>query len=244
MPWSGLTAWYVRRETRTITYPAKGGTRHVQAPRKASAEVPNLSKGEMCSNYSLSICPRFLQPFTVLPEGQAPKALRSQISNSGTPRGPIIDIFNFSGGRCRTLPSAPPPPRVQASSQDNGSHLPAGGSSGAATCPRGSGSRLLARGSSGATTCPRDSGSRLSAQGSSRAATCHLGSSTHHLAHGSSGAATCPEYGFYRLQANKQISLGDPAIMISIGVHVHVSSKTLRDKGCPARSQGVQQATH
>jgi hypothetical protein len=108
MPWSGLTAWYVRQEMRTVTYPAKGGTRHVQASRKASVEVPNLSKGEMCSNYSLSICPRFLQPFTVLPEGQAPKALRSQISNSGTPRGPIIDIFNFSGGRCRTLPSAPP----------------------------------------------------------------------------------------------------------------------------------------
>jgi hypothetical protein len=53
-----------------------------------------------------------------------------------------------------------------------------------------------------------------------------------------------PEYGFCRLQANKQISLGDPAIMISIRVHVHVSFKTLRDKGCPARSQGVQQATH
>jgi hypothetical protein len=53
----GLIASYVRRETRTVTYPAKGGTRHVQAPRKASVEVPNLSKGEMCSNYYLSICP-------------------------------------------------------------------------------------------------------------------------------------------------------------------------------------------
>jgi hypothetical protein len=47
----------MRQETRTITYPAKGGTRYVQAPRKASAEVLNLNKGEMCSNYSLSICP-------------------------------------------------------------------------------------------------------------------------------------------------------------------------------------------
>jgi hypothetical protein len=26
-------------------------------PRKASVEVPNLSKGEIYSNYSLSICP-------------------------------------------------------------------------------------------------------------------------------------------------------------------------------------------
>jgi hypothetical protein len=26
-------------------------------PKKTSAEVPNQSKGEMCSNYSLSICP-------------------------------------------------------------------------------------------------------------------------------------------------------------------------------------------
>jgi hypothetical protein len=32
-------------------------------------------------------------------------------------------------------------PCVQASSQDNGSYLPAEGSSEAATCPRGSGSR-------------------------------------------------------------------------------------------------------
>jgi hypothetical protein len=47
----------MRRETRTVTYPTKRGTRYVQAPRKALAEVLNLSKGEMCSNYSLSICP-------------------------------------------------------------------------------------------------------------------------------------------------------------------------------------------
>jgi hypothetical protein len=94
-------------------------------------------------------------------------------------------------------------PRVQASSQDNGSCLPAGGSSGAATCPSGSSFRLLAR-------------------GSSRAATCHLGSNTHHLAHGSSGAATCPEDRFCRLQANKQISPGVAAIMISIGAHSYL----------------------
>jgi hypothetical protein len=72
----------------------------------------------------------------------------------------------------------------------------------------------------------------------------HLGSSTHHLAHGSSGATTCPEDGFYRPQANKQIPPGDQAIMISIGVRTRVSSKTLRDKGCSTRSQGVQHAAH
>jgi hypothetical protein len=33
------------------------GTRHVQAPIKASVEVSNLSKSEIYSNYSLSICP-------------------------------------------------------------------------------------------------------------------------------------------------------------------------------------------
>jgi hypothetical protein len=56
-PRSGLTTWYVCQEMRTITYPAKGGTRHVQTPRKASVEVSNLSKAEMCSNYSLIIYP-------------------------------------------------------------------------------------------------------------------------------------------------------------------------------------------
>jgi hypothetical protein len=84
----------------------------------------------------------------------------------------------------------------------------------------------------------------LPTRGSSGAATCHLGSSTHHLAHGSSEAATCPEDGFYKLQANKQISPGDLAIMISIGARARVSSKTLHDKGCPVRSQGVLQVAH
>jgi hypothetical protein len=92
--------------------------------------------------------------------------------------------------------------------------------------------------------CPRGSGSRLSAQGSFGAATYHLGSSTHLLAHDSSGAATCPEDGLYRLQANKQISPGNPAIMIFIRARARVSFKTLRNKGCSTRSQGVQQAAH
>jgi hypothetical protein len=86
---------------RLLPIPLRGGKWHVQAPRKVSAEVSNLSKDEICSNYSLSICPRFLQPFTALPEGQAPKALRSRISSSGTSRGPAIDVFNIRGGRCQ-----------------------------------------------------------------------------------------------------------------------------------------------
>jgi hypothetical protein len=89
-------------------------------------------------------------------------------------------------------------PHIQASSQDNSSRLPAGGSSEAVTCPRGSVSRLPARDSSGAATCPCGTGSSLLARGSSGTATWHLGSSTHHLAHGSSGAPTCPKDRFYR----------------------------------------------
>jgi hypothetical protein len=86
------------------------------------------------------------------------------------------------------------------------------------------------------TGCPRGSDSRLPARGSSRATTCHLGYNTHLLAQDSSRATTCPEDGLYRLQAIKQISHGDPAIMISIGARARVSSKALRDKGCSARS--------
>jgi hypothetical protein len=54
----------------------------------------------------------------------------------------------------------------------------------------------------------------------------------------------CPEDRFCRPQANKQILPNDQAIMISIGARMHVSSKMLRDRGCSARSQGVQQAAH
>jgi hypothetical protein len=90
-------------------------------------------------------------------------------------------------------------PRVQALSQYNGSRLPAGGSFGAAMCPRGSDSCLPARGSSGAITCPHGSGFHLPARGSSGVATCHLGSSTHLLAQGSSKATMCPEDGLCRL---------------------------------------------
>jgi hypothetical protein len=120
-------------------------------------------------------------------------------------------------------------PRVQASSQDNDSCLLAEGSSEAATCPRGPGSRSrlgaapgpprvpAARDSTGSATCPRGLGQL---QG-------------HHVPPGLCG-----------LQANKQISSGDPAIMISIGAGTPVSFKALHDKGCSARSQSMQQAAH
>jgi hypothetical protein len=135
-------------------------------------------------------------------------------------------------------------PRVQLSSQDNGSRPPAGGSFGGATCPRDSGSHLLARDSSGAATCPVA------------------------LAPASwPGAAPGPPHGTWApaptiwlmtalklprvlrtgsagRKANKQIPHGDQAIMISIGVRTRVSSKMLRDKGYSARSQGVQHAAH
>jgi hypothetical protein len=38
----------------TVTYPTKGCTLVVQTPRKASTEAPNLSKDEICFNFSLS----------------------------------------------------------------------------------------------------------------------------------------------------------------------------------------------
>jgi hypothetical protein len=53
-----------------------------------------------------------------------------------------------------------------------------------------------------------------------------------------------PKDGFCRPQENKQIPPGDQTIMISIGARTHVSSKMLRDKGCSARLQDVQQAAH
>jgi hypothetical protein len=66
-----------------------------------------------------------------------------------------------------------------------------------------------------------------------------LGFSTHLLAQGSS---VSPE--LCGLQANKQISSIDPAIMISIGAGTPISSKALRDKGYFTRPQGMQQVAH
>jgi hypothetical protein len=63
LPWFDLIAWYVYRETQTITYPTKGCTLDVQATRKVSTEAPNLSKHEICFNFSLSIS---IQVFTAI----------------------------------------------------------------------------------------------------------------------------------------------------------------------------------
>jgi hypothetical protein len=51
----GLTVWYVCWETQTVTYHIKGCTLDVQAHRKASTKVFNLSKDKICFNLSLSI---------------------------------------------------------------------------------------------------------------------------------------------------------------------------------------------
>jgi hypothetical protein len=75
-------------------------------------------------------------------------------------------------------------PRVQASSQGNGSRLLAKDSSEATMCPRGSDSRSRLGAAPRAPRAPV-------AGDSTGAAMCHLGSSTHLLAQGSSGAAMC-----------------------------------------------------
>jgi hypothetical protein len=139
-------------------------------------------------------------------------------------------------------------PRVQASSQDNGSRLPAEGSSEAAMCPRDSVSCSWLRAAPGLPRAPM-------AQGSTRAAMCPRGSGElrqHHvslgLQHPPSSAGQLRSChvspGLCGLQENKQISSGDLAIMISIGAGTPVSSMALCDKGCSARSQGVQQEAH
>jgi hypothetical protein len=157
--------------------------------------------------------------------------------------------------------------------------LPARGSFGAATCPRGSGSRSRLRAAPGP---PRVPTAQAPVPGSgqlwgrphvpaARAPAPSLGQlrgrhvsprlGLPFLARGSSGDATYPHGsgfpsrlgaalglprvpGLCGLQASKQISSGDPAIMISIGAGALVSSKALRDKGCSTRSQGMQQAAH
>jgi hypothetical protein len=82
---------------------------------------------------------------------------------------------------------------------------------------------LPARDSSGAATCPRGSGSRS-----------RLGAAL--------GPPRIP--GLCGLPTNKQISSGSLAIIISIGAGAPVFSKALRDKGCSARSQGMEQVAH
>jgi hypothetical protein len=116
---------------RTVTYPVQGGTRHVQALRKASVEVSNLSKGEMCSNYSLSIYPYVFATIhrPTQGAGSAGAALldlqlwhlpgacrrrfqvdggRARTFSSGTSRGPAINVFMLMVGA--PGPSTPTPP--------------------------------------------------------------------------------------------------------------------------------------
>jgi hypothetical protein len=80
------------------------------------------------------------------------------------------------------------------------------------------------------------------AQGSSGDATCPHGSGSPSRLGVAPGTPRIPE--LYGLQASKQISSSDPAIMISIRAGALVSSKALRDKGCSVRSQGMQQVAH
>jgi hypothetical protein len=114
--------------------------------------------------------------------------------------------------------------------------LSALGSSGTATCPRGSGSHSWLRAALRPTRAPM-------AQASSRAATCYLGLSTHLLTQGQFWSWHVSP-GLSGLQANEQKSSGGPVIMISIGAGAPMSSKALHDKGCFARSQGVRRAAH
>jgi hypothetical protein len=96
--------------------------------------------------------------------------------------------------------------------------------------------RLPTRGSTGAATCPRGSG-QLRGH--------HMSLGLQHPPSGVEQLWSChASPGLCGLQANKQISPDDPAIMIFIGACTCISSKALRDKGCSTRSQGVQQMAH
>jgi hypothetical protein len=159
-------------------------------------------------------------------------------------------------------------PRVQASSQDNGSrprlraaprllHVPTAraptpGSGQLRGCHVSPwlGLPLPARSSSGAATCPHVSGSRSRlgaapgpscapmAWANSGAVMCYLGPGAHLLTQGQLRSCHVSP-GLSGLQANEQISFGGLVIMISIGAGAPMSSKALCDKGCSALSQGV-----
>jgi hypothetical protein len=87
---------------------------------------------------------------------------------------------------------------------------------------------LPARGSTGATTCPRGSGQLWGR---------HVSLGRQHPHSGAEQLRSChASPGLCGLQANKQISPDDPAIMISIGACTRISSNALRDNGCSTRS--------
>jgi hypothetical protein len=121
--------------------------------------------------------------------------------------------------------------------------LPARGSSGAAACPAAQapapapGSEQLR----GHRVSPR-LGLPLPARGSSGTTTCPLGSSSRSRLGEAPGPPRIPR--LCGLPASKQISFGGSTIMISIGAGAPVSSNSLRDKGCSACLQGMQQTRH
>jgi hypothetical protein len=120
-------------------------------------------------------------------------------------------------------------PRVQALSQDNSSRSRLRASPGPPRVP-------AARDSTGVTTCPSGLGQLRG---------WHVSLRLQHPPCGAGQLRSCHvSPGLCGLQANKQISSGDPAIMIFIGADAPVSFKALRDKGCSAHSQGVHQADH
>jgi hypothetical protein len=137
------------------------------------------------------------------------------------------------GGHCRYPEDRVP--RVQASSQDNGSRLPDEGSSEAATCPHGLGSCSRLGAALGRHVPPR----LRQVRGH------HVSFGLQHPPSGAGQHWSCHvSPGLCGLQTNKQISSGNLTIMISIGAGTPVSSKVIRDKGCSAHSQHVQEATH
>jgi hypothetical protein len=115
-------------------------------------------------------------------------------------------------------------------------------------CPRGSGSHSQLRTAPGLPRAPAaedSTGAAMCPHGSGQLQGRHMSLGLQHPPSGAGQLQTCHmSPGFCGLQANKQISPGDPAIMISIGANTPMSSKALCDKGCSARSQGVQQAAH
>jgi hypothetical protein len=138
-------------------------------------------------------------------------------------------VFLYPDGSVGTLRIGYP--RVQAPSQDNGSRFPAKGSSEATRCPRGSGSRSRLGAAPGPPCAP-------AAQDSIGAATCpngswplrgrHVSLELQHPPYGVGQLWSCHmSPGLCGLQANKQISSSDPAIMISI------------ERGCARIFQGA-----
>jgi hypothetical protein len=69
-PRSGLTAWYVRRETQTVTYPAKGAHDMSRPQEKRQQKCPIWVRVKCVLTTFWAFVPRFLQPFTTLPEGR------------------------------------------------------------------------------------------------------------------------------------------------------------------------------